>query len=84
MTPDYDLSNLRTDQAKLWIYLRVDAILVEILADQPERRKSPLALGASTQRSITHCACEAAGGTQQHITGSRLIGVGLGNYKEVN
>jgi hypothetical protein len=83
MTPDYDLSNLRTDQADLWIYLRFDAILAEILADQPERRDSPLALGDYTQRCSLHCACEAAGGTQQHIAGSGLIDVGPGN-NEVN
>ena len=83
MTPDYDLSNLRTDQAELWIYLRFDAILVEILADQPERRATPLALGDYTQRCSPHCDCEAAGGIQKHITGSGLIDVGLGN-KEVN
>ena len=83
MTPDYDLSNLRTDQAELWIYLRFDAILAEILADQPERRASPLALGDYTQRCSPHCDCEAAGGTQKHIAGSGLIDVGLGN-KEVN
>jgi hypothetical protein len=83
MTPDYDLSNLHTDQADLWIYLRVDAILAEILADQPERRASPLALGDGTQRCSPPCACEAAGGTQQHMTGSGLLDVGLGN-KGVN
>ncbi len=64
MTPDYDLSNLRTDQAELWIYLRVDAILAEILADQPECRAFPLALGNYTQRCSPHCDSEAAGGTQ--------------------
>ena len=83
MTPDYDLSNLRTDQADLWIYLQVDVILARILADQTERRTSPLTLGDCTQRCSPHCACEAAGGTQQHITGSGLVGVGLGN-KEMN
>ena len=81
MTPDYDLSNLRTDQAELWIYLRVDAILAEILAGQPERRASPLALGDYTQRCSPHCDCEAAGGTQQSKTGSGRIGVGLGNQE---
>ena len=80
MTPDYDLSNLQTDQADLWIHLRVDAILAEILADQPERRTSPLALGDS-QCCSPYCACEAAGGTQQSKTGSGPIGVGLGNKK---
>jgi hypothetical protein len=83
MTPDYDLSNLHADQAKLWIYLRVDAILADILADQPERRASPIALGDYTQRCIPHRDCEAAGGTQQHIAGSGLMDVGPGNM-EVN
>lgn len=83
MTPDYDLTNLHTGQADLWICLRVDAILAEILADQPERRTSPLALGDCTQRRSPYYDCEAAGGTQQHMTGSGLIGVCLGN-KEVN
>ena len=83
MTPDYDLSNLHTEQAELWIHLRFDAILVEILADRPERWASPLALGNYTQRCSPHCGCKAAGGTQKHIAGSGLIGVGPGN-KEVN
>jgi hypothetical protein len=83
MAPDYDLSNLHTDQADLWIYLRFDALLVEILADHPERRAFPLALGNYTQRCSPHCDSEAAGGTQQHITGSGLLDVGLGN-KGVN
>jgi hypothetical protein len=81
MTPDYDLTNLQIDQADLWIYLQVDAILAELLADQPERRASPLALGDGPQ--LCSPRCEAAGDTQQHIPGSRLIGVGPGN-KEVN
>ena len=81
MAPDYDLSNLHTDQANLWIYLQAGAILAEILADQPERRASPLALGASTLRCSSHCASAAAGGTQQSKTGSRLMGVRLGNEK---
>ena len=34
MKPDYDLSDLETSQAELWLSLRVDAICVEILADQ--------------------------------------------------
>jgi hypothetical protein len=83
MTPDYDLSNLHTDQADLWMYLQVDAILSEILADQPERRASPLTLGDCTQRCSPYYTCETAGDTQQYKTGSGHIGVGLGN-KEVN
>jgi len=46
MTPDYDLSNLPTSQADVWINLQVDAILGQILADQAERLGFPLALGA--------------------------------------
>ena len=53
MTPDYDLSNLHTDQADLWIYLRVDAILALILADQTERLGFPLALGDCTVAALT-------------------------------
>jgi len=83
MAPDYDLSNLRTDQAELWIYLRFDALLVEILADYPERRASPLTLGDCTQRCSPHGECEPAGGTKQHMAGSGLLDVGLGN-KGVN
>ena len=81
MTPDFDLSSLHTDQADLWMYLKADAILAEIFADQPERRASPLALGGSTLRCSSHCASDAAGGTQQSKTGSRLMGVRLGNEK---
>jgi hypothetical protein len=47
MTPDYDLTNLQIDQADLWIYLQVDVILAQILADQTEHRASPLALGTA-------------------------------------
>ena len=83
MAPDYDLSNLHADQAVLWFYLKADAILAEIFADQPERRASPLARVASTRSCGTYCACEAVGGTQRSQTGSRLIDVSLGN-KEVN
>ena len=80
MSPDYDLSNLHADQADLWMCLQIDGILAGILADQPERRKSPLALGAAQ-----HCGphCGAAVGFQQHITGGRPFGVGL-ESNEVN
>ena len=83
MAPDYDLSNLHTDQADLWIYLQVGAIVAEILADQPERRTTSLTVEGCTQRCSPYDDCEVAGGTEQRITGSRHIGVGLGN-KEVN
>jgi len=80
MAPDYDLSTLHADQADLWMYVQVDAILAEILADQPERRTSPLALGAA-QHCGPRFACEAAGSNQKPRTESRLIGVGLGKNK---
>ena len=41
MVPDYDLSRLQTWQADLWLYLQVDAVLSQILADQAKRPKSP-------------------------------------------
>ena len=44
MAPDYDLSNLPTDQVGLWIYLQVDAIFGQIMADQAERLGFPPAL----------------------------------------
>jgi hypothetical protein len=81
MAPDYDLSNLPTSQADLWIYLNADIILAQIHADQGKRQASPLALGDCTPRCSPHC--EAAGCTQQCITASEPSGVCLG-YKEVN
>ena len=53
MTPDYDLSNLPTSQADLWIYLQVDAILGEIMADQAERLGFPLALSDCAVAALT-------------------------------
>ena len=37
MAPDYDLSDLINDQVDLWIHLRGDTILSQIVADQAER-----------------------------------------------
>jgi len=45
--PAYDLSNLRTEQADLWIHLQVDAIFGQIMADQAERLGFPLVQGAA-------------------------------------
>ena len=53
MIPDYDLSNLHTDQADLWIYLQVNVILSQILAEQAERRGFPLALGNCRVAALT-------------------------------
>jgi hypothetical protein len=49
MAPDYDLSNLPTDQADLWIYLQTDAICGQIMADQAER------LGRLAQTPVLWC-----------------------------
>ena len=53
MTPDYDLSNLHTDQTDLWICLQVDVILGHILADQAGRLGSPLARGDCSVAALT-------------------------------
>jgi len=53
MTPDYDLSNLETSQADLWLFLRVGAIRAEILADRAKRPAWPLALGICAVAAIT-------------------------------
>jgi hypothetical protein len=37
MAADYDLSNLPTDQAEVWICLQADVIYGQIVADQAER-----------------------------------------------
>jgi hypothetical protein len=53
MTPDYDLSNLETSQADLWLFLRVEAIRAEILADQAKRLALRLGLGICAGAAIT-------------------------------
>ena len=53
MAPDFDLSKLPADQADLWIYLHVDAIFGQIMADQAERLGFPLALGDSIVSAMT-------------------------------
>ncbi|MGA2610148.1 MAG: hypothetical protein ABSH01_22120 [Terriglobia bacterium] len=53
MAPDYDLSNLETSQVDLWMYLQVDAIRAEILADQAECLGFPLALGDGIVSVVT-------------------------------
>jgi hypothetical protein len=53
MTPDYDLSNLPTSQAELWIHLQADAILGQILAEQAKRLGFPLAPRDCTAAGLT-------------------------------
>jgi hypothetical protein len=53
MTPDYDLSNLETSQADLWLFLQVEPIRAEIVADQAKRLALPLALGSCAVAAIT-------------------------------
>ncbi len=48
MIPDYDLSNLPASHIDLWIYLRVDAIFDQIMADQAKRLGFPLDPGDGT------------------------------------
>ena len=45
--------NCRPLQADLWIYLQVDAIFGQIMADQAERLGFPLALGDSIVSAMT-------------------------------
>ena len=65
---------LPTEQVDLWIYLQVDGIFGQIMADQAERLGFPLALGR--QHRFSHDR-EAAGDIQQWVTGSGRIGVCL-------
>lgn len=51
MRIDYDLSDLMTSQVNLWLFLSVDAICAQILADQAKRL-------ASTQSSQPRCCQE--------------------------
>jgi hypothetical protein len=53
MAPDYDLSNLTTEQVDLWICLQADFICEQIMADQAERLGFPLALGKSIVSAMT-------------------------------
>ena len=53
MVPDYDLSNLPTRQADLWICLQADDICGQIMAAQAERLGFPLALGHSIVSAMT-------------------------------
>ena len=53
MTPDYDLSNLITDQVKVWIYLQGDTIFGQIMADQAERLGFPLVVGDCIVSAVT-------------------------------
>jgi hypothetical protein len=51
MTPDYDLSDLETSQAHLWLCLQVEAIRAQILADQAQRQ----AANRSLQPGLRRC-----------------------------
>ncbi len=53
MAPDYDLSNLPTDQAEVWICLQADVIYGQIMADQAERLGFPFAPGHSIVSAVT-------------------------------
>jgi selenophosphate synthetase-related protein len=53
MAPDYDLSNLPAAKVDLWIYLQVDAIFGQIMADQAERLGFPTVLGNCIVSAMT-------------------------------
>ena len=53
MVADYDLSNLPTDQADLWICLQADDICTQIMAAQAERLGFPVALGHRIVSAMT-------------------------------
>jgi|SRR5579871_5542959 len=55
MKPDYDLSDLETSQADLWLFLRVDAIYAQIVADQAERWASTGSWAARAVLAATPC-----------------------------
>ena len=61
MTPDYDLSNLQSCLADLWIYLQVDGIRAQILVEQAARHEStacpssPATLQPSLRSREGHC-----------------------------
>ncbi len=56
MTFDHDLSNMSVDEAKLWIYLHMDSIRDNILADQAGR----LGIHSLQAAQDFSCYCEAA------------------------
>jgi len=47
MVADYDLSQMPSDQAEVWMCLRADAIYGQIVVAQAERLGFPLVLGRS-------------------------------------
>ena len=53
MTPDFDLSKLPAEQADVWIYLPVDAIFGQILADHGEHLGFPFAPGDRIVPTLT-------------------------------
>lgn len=53
MIADYDLSNLPTDQAEVWICLHADNICTQIMAAQAERLGFPVALGHRIVSAMT-------------------------------
>ena len=53
MVIDYDLSNLPTDQAELWICLQANSICGQIMAAQAERLGFPFVLGGRIVSAMT-------------------------------
>lgn len=69
MSPDFDLSNLPTDQAEVWICLQVDVMYGQIMADQAERLGFSFAPGRSIVSTVTQGSFA--------VVGDRLRGVGV-------
>jgi len=53
MASDFDLSKWPAEQAELWVYLQLDAIFGQILADQVERLGFSLAPGDCIVSALT-------------------------------
>ena len=53
MSPDFDLSNLPTSDADLWICLQADTIFGQIMAEQAARLGFAPALGDSIASAMT-------------------------------
>ncbi len=70
MTPDYDLSNLETSQAELWLCLQVEFIRAQILADQAQRQ----AATRSRQLQPGLRRCEGRDRNHRWVRSSRLGG----------
>jgi hypothetical protein len=70
MTPDLDLSDLKTGQAALWLFLQVDAILTQIHTDQAKRWAS----NRSGRSAALTAKLGRVPGDRSRVGSSRLCG----------